>query len=139
VVPRQVRPLGWICRFFKERMLMNNLILGCITFAVVFLFRLLFYFIGNKKSKNKGGIWKEMQYLIVKFKLDEKKVNKKSIAAIISILDAFIISLTLCLVIIITDNVPLELILGLVFVIVLIYLVYEIFGRILVRKGYGRK
>lgn len=118
---------------------METLILALIVFVLCFIVRLMIYVIGKKRKKKRGGIATDMLYLINKFKLDKKKIDRVGIAAIISILDALIISGTLSLVTIITDNITLELILGLVFVIVLIFIVYEIFGKILVKKGYGLK
>lgn len=79
-----------------------------------------------------------MRYLMTKFKLSEKKVDRKSLAAIISFLDAIIISATLIIVISATDNMALEMILGLIIVIALIYAAYEVLGRILIRKGFDK-
>ncbi len=75
---------------------------------------------------------------MTKFKLNEKKVDRKSLAAIISFLDAIIISATLIIVISATDNMALEMILGLIIVIALIYATYEVLGRILIRKGFDK-
>lgn len=75
---------------------------------------------------------------MTKFKLNEKKVDRKSLATIISFLDAIIISATLIIVISATDNMALEMILGLIIVIALIYATYEVLGRILIRKGFDK-
>ena len=92
----------------------------------------------KKKKKNKTGIAVEMRYLMTKFKLSEKKVDRKSLAAIISFIDAVIISTTLIIVVSVTENMVLEMLLGLIIVIVLIYVSYEILGRILIRKGFDK-
>ena len=121
---------------------MDNLILSAIVFVLCFIVRLLIYVLGKKKKgkkKRRDGIAVDMQYLINRFKLDKKKVDKISIAAVISILDAIIIAGTLVATISITDNIALELIIGLIVVMALIIIIYEIFGRILVKKGYGVK
>lgn len=79
-----------------------------------------------------------MKYLINKFKLVESKIDKKSFAAIISFLDAIIISGSLIIVIVITDNTVFEMILGLIVVTILIYVIYEILGKILIKKGFDK-
>lgn len=119
---------------------MGNLILCLIIFAIAFIGRLLLYFITRKKeNKKRYGISMEIQYLVSRFNLDKKKLNNTNIAAIMSLLDALIISITLFISVSITSNVMLEMLIGLVIVVVLILIVNEIFGRILLKKGYGRK
>lgn len=120
---------------------MEKFVLFIFTFLFTFIGRLTFYLISKlkkKKSKEKNGISTELRYLITKFKLQDNLADKKSLAAIISFLDALIISLTLIIVITITDNIFLELILGLFIVIIFIYILYEILGKILVKKGFGK-
>lgn len=119
---------------------MDKLILAAIVFVLCFIVRLVLYVISKKKKKkkNQNGIATEMKYLIAKFNLDKGKVDRVSIASIISLLDAIIISATLTLVISVTDIIILELLIGLVVVIILIYIVFEIMGKILVKRGYGK-
>ncbi len=117
---------------------------------ILFTFAFLFCFIGRfslylfskrkkkKKNKNKNGIAVEMKYLSNKFNLDAKRIDNKAFAALLSFLDSLIIAGTLSLVVWITDNLILELLLGLTVLIALIYLVNEIVGRILVKRGYGK-
>lgn len=92
----------------------------------------------KKEKQNKNGIAVEMKYLKNKFSLDEKKIDRRSLAAVISLLDSLIISSTLIIVISLTDNMILEMLLGLVIVIFLIYVSYEILGRILKKKGFEK-
>lgn len=119
---------------------MENLVMSLIVFGVCFVARLLLYIVTkNKKFKKNFGLAMEEQYLINRFKLDKNKLNKLSIASIISLMDAFIISLTLFIAVTITSNVMLEMLIGLVIVVCSILLFNEIFGRILLKRGYGRK
>lgn len=119
---------------------MDNLIMCLIIFVIVFILRLGLYFLTRKKeNRKKYGLTMEVQYLINRFNLDKNKLNKTSIASIISLLDALIISATLFTAVTITSNVMLEMLIALVIVVCSIILVNEIFGRILLKKGYGKK
>ncbi len=119
---------------------MEKFVLFLFTFLFTFIGRLTLYLMGKmgKKHKEKSGISVEIKYLISKFNLKKSKLDKKRYAAIISFLDAIIISATLIIVITITDNFFLEMILGLFIVIMFIYILYEILGRILIWKGFDK-
>jgi len=121
---------------------MENLILFVVTFILCFLGRLTRYLLSkrkkSKKKKNSNGIAVEMKYLMMKFGLKEKKIDKKSVALIISLLDGLIIATTLIIVVVITENIILQMIIGLIVVIGLIYITYEVFGRILKKRGYDK-
>lgn len=110
------------------------------TFLFTFIGRLTFYLLSKlrKKKKRKSGLDVELKYLITKFKLSKSRVDRKSFAAIISFIDALIISSTLIISITITDNMVLELAIGLLIVIILIYILYEILGKILILKGFDK-
>ena len=117
---------------------MEFVIIGLIVFVIIFLARLFIYMRSHKKKKKNTGIIMEMKYLITKFNLDDKKVDTKGTAALISLLDRLIITGTFIAVLLITDNIYIEMILGLALVVILIYVVYEIFGRILKKRGYEK-
>lgn len=120
---------------------MEYLISFLVTFFVVFIGRFAFYLFSKrkkKKSKKQNSISVEISYLIKKFNLNKKKIDKKFFALIFSAIDALIIGLTLLVVILITDKMVLQILLAFVVVIVLILAVYEIFGRILLWKGYDK-
>lgn len=123
---------------------MEQLILFIFTFILAFIGRLLLYLISKRakkkgrKKKDKSGLAIEMKYLSMKFKLDNEKVDKKSIATLISCMDALIIAATFAIVITVSDSIVLELLLGLALIFGLIYGLYEILGRILLKKGYGK-
>ncbi|HBA37510.1 MAG TPA: hypothetical protein DCY94_02175 [Firmicutes bacterium] len=120
---------------------MEKLALFLFAFTFCFIGRLTLYLISKmprrkkKKKETKNGIAIEIKYLSNKFDLPLKRIDTKAIASIISMLDALIIAGTLYLVVNITDSITLELCLGLIIVIALIYLTYEILGRILIWKG----
>lgn len=123
------------------------LILFAILLLVVFLVDYLFikrkYYkniTGKKKGKkkNKDNELLELSYLVVKFNLDKTKLPLNSLLVIISLFNAFIISLVAVVVIIININIILQLIIGFILLLALIYSMYELLGRYLVKKGFGK-
>ena len=84
----------------------------------------------KKKKKNLG----EIEYLCNKFKLNRNKLNYKELMIMIPLIDSFIITF----VTIVIDLVPglfiFKLIIGFVLLMGLIYAIYEIYGRHLIKK-----
>lgn len=130
---------------------MNTLIYNLIFFIIVFLVVFIFcYFIApyiniSKYKKNKGKKEKdnfkytnESKLVIIRYNLDEKKVNFKELLLINSLCNAFIISLTSTII----SNIPLkmyyQLAIGFIILFLLIYSVFEIVGRKL-NKKWGKK
>lgn len=119
---------------------MFDLILSLVVFFIVLISRFSIYFINKKsKKKHKLGSYIDIMYLVKKFNLDNKKMNTSLISFIVSFIDAFIISITLWISVNITDSIILELLIGLVIVLSLIYIINEILGRILLKRGYEKK
>lgn len=122
---------------------MHRLILDLIIFMLCFLVRLIMFIINNTKreqrcKKEKNGIDLEIKYLVNKFGLNEKKLKKYHIAALISLLDALIIVITLEIITTITKLLILQMIIGLLLVMGLIFIVYEALGRILKKMNYDK-
>lgn len=123
-----------------------TLILGVIVFIVVFL---VDYFIILKrkvkkitkpKEKEKFKIISimEMQYLISKFALDKKKLNINYCIVCIALLNALIISFVSSIIMLIPWALPWQLLVGFTLLFILIYAIYELFGRHLVKKGWRK-
>ena len=91
--------------------------------------------IKKKKSKSIG----EIQYLVMKFNLNSAKFRYKKICFIISLLNAFIITSVVVVVSLLNVPIALQLLVGFILLFVLIYVIYEIFGRILIKKGFQKK
>lgn len=91
----------------------------------------------KKKHKYEFNIM-ELSYLINKFKLDVNKMDMLYVLKWISFLDAFIISFTSAVIIIIPLGIMWQFLIGFVMVFGLIYAIYEIFGRYLVKKGWQK-
>jgi len=116
---------------------MVELIMGLIIFVICFLIRYILFIWKNKKKKKKTKVKKniiEINYLVTRFKLEEKVLNKKGIFAIISLLDAFIVSVTFTIVVLITDILILQMLLGLIIAMVLIFVTFEFYGKCLIKR-----
>ena len=96
------------------------------------------FIILNRKinKKNKDMEIGEINYLAYKFKIPKQDLYKVSIILWIAFVNAFIISLVSTVV----TSVPLaicwQLLIGFALLWGLIYSLYEIFGRVLIKKGY---
>ena len=119
---------------------MDLFIESLIIFFASFLFMLLIYicFINRRRKNAKTeGSFSEPSYLINRFNLDLTKISYKKIMWITTFLNSFIIAFTAAVVICV-ENLLLELLLGFVLLMVLIFSLYEITGKILVARGYAK-
>ena len=112
---------------------LDNLVYFAITFIFVFLIDYLFL---CKDKKKKYKITSEGIYLIKKFSLDKKKIDIKRMDFQISIINAVIIAFVTVTIYLIKSNIIIKFGVGFVLLFLLIYSVYEIYGRHLARK-YG--
>ena len=92
----------------------------------------------RKKKRKKNNELMEISYLVSKFNLDKDKLNLKKLLILVSMINAFIISFVSVVVMLIRINIILQLFIGFVLLMALIYALYEILGRHLVKKGYGK-
>ncbi|MBQ6686906.1 MAG: hypothetical protein IJN03_00090 [Bacilli bacterium] len=94
----------------------------------------------TKKSTKKKEVkeFGEVNYLVGKFKLDKKKINYKSVILWTAIINSFIISFVSTVISAIPAHMIWQLLVGFVLIFALIYSLYEIYGRILVKKGWGK-
>jgi len=130
---------------------MNNILYNVIFFIVVFLIVFVFCnFIGpyinvkkkKKKTTNKNSdefkYTNECKLMIIRYNLDEKKVDMKKLLMWTSLCNAFVISLTSTII----CNIPLkmyfQLAIGFIILILLVYATFEIVGRQL-NKKWGKK
>lgn len=124
----------------------DEIITFFLLFFVVFLVDYIFikrkYLkrIMNKKKKKKNfNDPTEIIYLVNKFKLDKEKLPLKKLLIVISLINAFIISLVAILVLMLDIFIILQLLIGFILLFALIYALYELLGRYLERRGYSRK
>lgn len=112
---------------------MESLILFIGSYLVFFIIYLIFFYIrGLKKKSILNSL--QVEFLKVRFGFKNKELNPKKIGLIVTFVDPLIISLTGTIVSLPKWNYILELLLGFVLLIALIYSFYEIIGRIIRRK-----
>lgn len=92
----------------------------------------------KKKEKKKDNTSIEIKYLSSKFSLDRDSLNTKKMNYLISAIDASIIAIAFTLVSFIDDMIV-TFTVGIITVFVLIYVSYEILGKILKKKGIEKK
>ena len=119
----------------------QELLIDLTYFIIVYLITFLFYsLILNRKRKNykEGKKQMEIEYLVKKFNLDMRKTDYNTLKWATTFINPFIISVTFVAIISI-DSFVLSLILGFIIMMLLIYGIYEILGRILKKKEGNKK
>ena len=112
-----------------------------IMFIILFIFIYLFYFVFVLKRKNvlsKFPNGKECTYLKYRYKLKINDSNINSIANKIFLINSFILSSTVS-VVMLFDSLLLGVIVGIVTLIILILVSYHILGTSLKKKQGGKK
>lgn len=129
--------------------MIETLIWGIVIFVITYLFNYYIVLKRNykiiKKQSNKKNIEEKkiknlfgLSILVPKFNLDIKKINIKYTFILISIVNAFIISTVYIIITSIPWNQPFQLLLGFVLLLGMIYALYELLGRYLVKKGWSK-
>ena len=115
------------------------LIVFGILFIIVFVFDYFFVkrrYLKKKKKGRKKSELIEIAYLVGKFQIDIDKVKMNILLIVTSLINAFIIALVSVTILLIRINIFLQLIIGFILLLALIYSLYEILGRHLIKKGY---
>ena len=133
---------------------MNEYLLSACIFIVLFVIVFVVdYFLINKRKlnliKNKGITKKgkkkkiksisEIDYVSMKFKLDSKKLDMDKMIIVISLINAFIISIVSSVVMLMPFAIMWQLIVAFALLFGLIYALYEIYGRHLKHKEEKKK
>ena len=124
-------------------------------FGIVFLVSFVLVFIGdyffvakpklkklyegeNSKKKTKKKTKEvevgELNYLVSKFKLDQKKLNWKNLAVMFALINAFIMAFVVAILEFVSGEFYIKLPIAFVLIFALIYALYEIYGRYLKNK-----
>lgn len=90
----------------------------------------------KKKNKKKNNELTEIAYLVGKFKLNKKELPMNKLLLGISFINGFIISFVAIVVLLINIHIIFQLIIGFILLLALIYSLYELIGRYLVKAGY---
>ena len=123
---------------------LENIIISLIAFISLTI--ILFLLNGNKarfllgkkqnKKKNKKYEIIEVKYLISAYSLSKNKLLTPKIILLTSLIDAFIISLVFLIVMSLPWKIYWQLLVGFALLMGLIYSLYGILGKILIKKGY---
>ena len=105
-------------------------------FVVLFLLVFVAIYVHNlrKVKKKKQDTIGELNYVIKKFKLDKKRINYKKEIRVVALLDSLIIASVGTFVTSLEIAIFLQLGLGFILMLALIYSLFEIYGRHLVNK-----
>ena len=111
---------------------MNTVIEMTIYFLASYVLTFLFYtFVVNRKKSKKRPM--EMDYILAKFHIDERKINMNNLKWILNVVNPFIVAVTF-LVVMCIDSFILGIVIGFIIMLLLIYSIYEIIGRYLKGK-----
>ena len=116
---------------------MRELILYLTTFALAYLFYLIFV-LCRKNVLKKFPNGKEISYLKIKYDIKVNDKNLKKIANLIFLANSFILSTTIY-VVSLFDNLFIEIIVGVLTLIILILGIYHLIGTYLKKKQGGKK
>ena len=119
----------------KEKIIIN-VIYFVVSYLIIFL---LYSLVINRKKKSYKDATKQMDilYLVNKFKLNTKKTKYNTLKWITNIINPLIISITFIIVTNIKSFI-LGIMIGFLVMMMLIYSIYEIIGRILKKKDFDK-
>lgn len=122
-------------KYMKEKIIVN-IVYFVVSYLIIFL---LYSLVINRKKKSYKDATKQMDvlYLVNKFKLNTKKTKYNTLKWITNIVNPLIISITF---IIVTNikSFTLGIMIGFLVMMMLIYSIYEIIGRILKKKEFDK-
>lgn len=104
----------------------ENIILTVLSFILVLIIYEIF--IVNKAKKNREKIPVEIKYIIKKYKIDLDKINYNQLLQMVAITSAFDISL-IAFVMSMIPNFGLELLIGLIMFVPIIFISYSFIGK----------
>lgn len=116
---------------------MNIIILNLIYFTASFLIIFLIYilFVNRKRKKlDDGKKQLDINYMVIKFKLEVSEKMYKKLKIIVSLLNSFIIAFVFMVVINLKVRYIFKLLIAFVILMALTYSLYEIVGRILKKE-----
>jgi len=112
---------------------MKFVILFVVTFLVVYLLYLLTVIL-NKKKLNKFKNSNQVLYFIKKYKIKIDDSNVKLLANLVALSNAFIISIAITIVELVS-NFILKILVAFLIIMPLIFILYHIVGKIMLKRG----
>ena len=109
-------------------------------FAGIFVIGFIIFYLINLRrvKKKKFNKIKEANYLIGRFKLDKQKINYNKLIIFISLVNSFIIAFVCTIISIIPLELIWKMLIGFVMLFIMIVLIYELMGKICLKKGWGK-
>ena len=104
-----------------------------VVFMIIFIIN-YFLFIRKKTKLNKKKVPIELNYLIIIYKIDVKKINYKKFVWIYNLINTFIITTIYILIVYLLDNLILQIIIGMILLVLLIIICYGLLGRYYQKK-----
>ena len=108
--------------------------IGFLAIMFLLIFIITYWMNLNNYKKRKYTSIGELNYLLKKFNLDRKKLPVRKMLLVFSLLDAFIMAFTASFITSLPVNTVFQMLIGFVLLFALIYALYEIYGRHLVKK-----
>ena len=108
--------------------------IGFLAIMFLLIFIITYWMNLNNYKKRKYTSIGELNYLLKKFNLDRKKLPVRKMLLDFSLLDAFIMAFTASFITALPVNTVFQMLIGFVLLFALIYALYEIYGRHLVKK-----
>ncbi len=111
-----------------------------IVFVIMYVYYLLFLIFNKKYKKfNSKKNRVEESYLIGKFNINMEKINYKRFLNINALSNSFIFGFSFAATQVTTNKIFLQILIGLIVMIPLIIIVYDLIGKYYVKKGYVKK
>lgn len=114
--------------------MVNDVMFFLVVLTLVFVIN---YFWSVKKLNHHKKV-DLIDYVCVRFKLDNRKIKARQMVLTVSLINAFIISFVTTFITMIDVSFIWQFMIGFVLIFGLIYSLYEIYGRFLVKRGYGK-
>ena len=108
--------------------------IGFLAIMFLLIFIITYWMNLNNYKKRKYTSIGELNYLLKKFNLDRKRLPVRKMLLVFSLLDAFIMAFTASFITALPVNTVFQMLIGFVLLFALIYALYEIYGRHLVKK-----
>ena len=120
----------------------ENIIISIAFFLIMVVF---FYFknasrlVTSKKKRKKAVDIIEVKYLFLINNIEKEKLLNKKMMLVFSVINAIIVDFVFVVVIVLKVPIFVKFIFGLILFMGLIYSIYGILGKILLKRGYGKK
>ena len=108
--------------------------IGFLAIMFLLIFIITYWMNLNNYKKRKYTSIGELNYLLKKFHLDRKRLPVRKMLLVFSLIDAFIMAFTASFITALPVNTVFQMLIGFVLLFALIYALYEIYGRHLVKK-----